>query len=481
MNDTRLCPEYLQTYFAEQYEPISWVTRSAYVTATINTVSAVPATFLNLLVIVAILRSNTLRSPSFLLICSMAVSDFMVGVVLQPRFTVLRVAEIMGEFGLYCKAAQMGSANSVGMLVSVITAALISIDRYLALHLRMRYNVVVTRSRVVKMIVMLWFVSICLGALVPLISMLVFTIFLNAIVSMLVPVIVVCYVKCFHTLRQQRNKIGAANIPLQRAKVSGTNSKGWVAPALTSNLGTQQNTMQCCLEDYLDNESSLASGVGQICPSNQVNHKIHNNLSNQISLENQGRPGDEIIIGIEVRPSNQVSPRNEVSLEKQAHPSSPFRLGNQTRPSNDINLENQVNPRNEICMVNEACPNNELSLSNRTSPIKHVSLGKKIIPSNQSKHGHRKLKRINFNMNLVKYENVSFTMLLIIINLFMCYTVYLVFLPLLYFAIGYNGTVKFCSDVGMLLVSINSALNPIIYLMRMREIRNSIWALMREP
>ncbi|EDO38848.1 predicted protein [Nematostella vectensis] len=86
MNDTRLCPDYLQKYFAEQYDPASWLTRAEYVNLIINTLSTVPAIFLNLLVIAAILRFDTLRSPSFLLICSMAVSDFLVVAFRYKRF-----------------------------------------------------------------------------------------------------------------------------------------------------------------------------------------------------------------------------------------------------------------------------------------------------------------------------------------------------------------------------------------------------------
>ncbi|XP_048577971.1 uncharacterized protein LOC5510454 isoform X2 [Nematostella vectensis] len=134
MNDTRLCPDYLQKYFAEQYDPASWLTRAEYVNLIINTLSTVPAIFLNLLVIAATLRSDTLRSPSFLLICSMAVSDFLVGVLLQPRFTVLRVAEITVDLDLYCRAAQLHFVINVFMLASLLTAMLISVDRYLALH-----------------------------------------------------------------------------------------------------------------------------------------------------------------------------------------------------------------------------------------------------------------------------------------------------------------------------------------------------------
>ncbi|XP_048583402.1 histamine H2 receptor-like [Nematostella vectensis] len=187
MNSSISCIGYIKAYFLFEYEPTSWVTRSCYVTATISTISAVPATFLNLLVIAAIARSSTLRSPSFLLICSMAVSDLLVGLLFQPRFTVLRVAEAMGDFDVYCHAAYLASFGNVVIMMSVMTVAMISIDRYLALHLKNRYKVVVTKGRVVKTLLLLWTLSICLGAVMPLISITVSNVLLVTLIWPVLP------------------------------------------------------------------------------------------------------------------------------------------------------------------------------------------------------------------------------------------------------------------------------------------------------
>ena len=92
----------------------------------------------NSLVIAAILRTPTLRAPFTTLLCSLAVSDLLVGLVLQPLYI---ANALTGNTPL--KRAFNTTVFSV-CGVSLLTMAVISVDRFLALHYHMRYPYLMT-------------------------------------------------------------------------------------------------------------------------------------------------------------------------------------------------------------------------------------------------------------------------------------------------------------------------------------------------
>ena len=94
----------------------------------------------NTLVLAAILRTPSLRSPSIVLLCSLAVSDLLVGLVVQPLY----VASLTGH-GSLLQALNVMVFSLCGASLFAITA--ISVDRFLALHYHMRYPSLVTTHR----------------------------------------------------------------------------------------------------------------------------------------------------------------------------------------------------------------------------------------------------------------------------------------------------------------------------------------------
>ncbi|XP_020914443.1 melanocyte-stimulating hormone receptor-like [Exaiptasia diaphana] len=120
----------------------------------INGLLVLPTTFLNLLIILGILRNPYLRKPSYLLICALAFTDFGVGVLLQPLFIVRKVALFSSRHDIYCTLVHSG--NILAHLVcspSFFIVTVISIDRYLAIRLQTRYNHIVTVKTVLKFLI----------------------------------------------------------------------------------------------------------------------------------------------------------------------------------------------------------------------------------------------------------------------------------------------------------------------------------------
>ena len=98
----------------------------------------------NALVLAAILRTPSLRSvPSTIFLCSLAITDFLVGLVVQPVYIAIELRHLTGEF--IFKAIVSMSTSLCGVSLATITA--ISVDRLLALHYHMTYPNLMTTKR----------------------------------------------------------------------------------------------------------------------------------------------------------------------------------------------------------------------------------------------------------------------------------------------------------------------------------------------
>ena len=109
----------------------------------------------NTLVLATILRTPSLRSPSTVLLCSLAISDLLVGLVVQPVYIAHRLTE---NSSLY-QALKILAFSACG--VSLLTMTAISVDRFLALHCHMRYPNLMPTHRAMYTSAALWFLGFC--------------------------------------------------------------------------------------------------------------------------------------------------------------------------------------------------------------------------------------------------------------------------------------------------------------------------------
>ena len=108
----------------------------------LNVLLMLPSITGNVFLLVAILRTSSLRSPSTIFLCSLAVSDLLVGMVVQPFY----IAHQLNP-GLRLKDAFDAFSSLLDCGVSLCTVTAISVDRYLALHHHMRYQNLMTDKR----------------------------------------------------------------------------------------------------------------------------------------------------------------------------------------------------------------------------------------------------------------------------------------------------------------------------------------------
>ena len=129
-----------------------------------NIPTSVAAAFGNLLVLVSIWRTSSLHLPSFVLLFNLALSDLCVGLIVQPAFVTATLARMSGAQDVLCLALISTTvSSSILCTVSLLTMTAISVDRYLAVSLHLRYQEVVTVARAVRLVVLVWLISAVLA------------------------------------------------------------------------------------------------------------------------------------------------------------------------------------------------------------------------------------------------------------------------------------------------------------------------------
>ncbi len=114
----------------------------------------------NAMILFTLRKCQSLHSPSKALLCSLALTDLFVGLVVLPLFTTYYLLVILEMPRYYCVIAiTFGRTSTFIGAASLGTIATIAIDRYLAFHLRLRYRELVKLRRVVFILVFVWIIA----------------------------------------------------------------------------------------------------------------------------------------------------------------------------------------------------------------------------------------------------------------------------------------------------------------------------------
>ena len=106
--------------------------------------------FANSLVLAAMWTAPSLRSPSTVFLCCLTVSDILVGFIAQPIYIATELTRAPFLYGA------MFGLTALACGVSVCTMAVISVDRYLALHYHMTYQHIMTEKRALYITLTVW-------------------------------------------------------------------------------------------------------------------------------------------------------------------------------------------------------------------------------------------------------------------------------------------------------------------------------------
>ena len=164
---------------------------------------------LNIVTIIALRKPLTIPRALKIFLLSLAVSDLAVGLLVQPLYITRLVMMIKENTQTPYFEITLNSFKATGSFLSYASlfgVVALTADRFLALHLHLRYKELVTLKRVVAVVISIWIISAILMLLSIWIP--------NALWIIFVPVKSVCYLttalsyfKIYLAVRHHSNQI----------------------------------------------------------------------------------------------------------------------------------------------------------------------------------------------------------------------------------------------------------------------------------
>ena len=135
---------------------------SSIVNCVFNAFSAYTAIMLNILTIHAMRKTSSLPKPLKTLLLSLSVSDLGVGLLVQPLY----IAWMLGpSYSGYSLRTPLNIIAIAYVYASFFSVVAISVDRFLAIHLHLRYQELVTHKRAVVVVISIWVFSALLSSM----------------------------------------------------------------------------------------------------------------------------------------------------------------------------------------------------------------------------------------------------------------------------------------------------------------------------
>ena len=122
---------------------------------------------LNIITIQALRKTSSLPRTLKTLLLSLAASDLGVGLLAHPMFVAHLIILIQQNTSDDAYGAVFAIFSNTLAIASFFSVVAITVDRFLAVHLHLRYQELVTHKRVIAVVISIWVISAFLSLLFP--------------------------------------------------------------------------------------------------------------------------------------------------------------------------------------------------------------------------------------------------------------------------------------------------------------------------
>lgn len=138
---------------------------SLIINSVLNAFLSYTTVFLNCVTIHAVRKTSSLSTPLKTLLLSLAVSDLGIGLLNQPFYVAL-LSRSLQHFNLGCTAYTAFTFVIIFFTsASLFGVMAVSMDRYMAIHLHLRYQELVTEKRIIIGVALIWLLSACMASI----------------------------------------------------------------------------------------------------------------------------------------------------------------------------------------------------------------------------------------------------------------------------------------------------------------------------
>ncbi|XP_078347427.1 adenosine receptor A2a-like [Oculina patagonica] len=170
------------------------------------------AIILNIITIHAIRKTSSFPKTFKTLLLSLAVSDVGVGLLGQPFYTSLLIRWIQQNNPGCSIYVVFVIITGLFTLASFFGVVAVSVDRFLAIHLHLRYQELVTHKRVVAVVISIWVLSLFLPLMALWVSLDIYSLFtlILGVVGLVLTILV--YIRIHLAVRRHKNQIQALQV-----------------------------------------------------------------------------------------------------------------------------------------------------------------------------------------------------------------------------------------------------------------------------
>ena len=172
---------------------------------------------LNVLVIIAVKTKPRLRTNSNIVLGCLAVTDGLMGVIVQPLFALNRISTLQGDISKeYCILDQLTS-NTVRLLCasSNFHLVLMSVERFLAIKYSFAYTTMVTKAKILATSAVAWITAVVLTFPLVITSKNVYLLTNNIILAVCLAIITFCQAAVYAETRRHERQIAAQQVTME--------------------------------------------------------------------------------------------------------------------------------------------------------------------------------------------------------------------------------------------------------------------------
>lgn len=203
------------------------VKKVLFVNCAVNIPLAVTSIIGNSLVLHAVWITATLRSPSLVLLCGLALSDLAVGVVTQPFFIAKDYIQLLSQDqslkNLLLRIYNVFAFYLCGISLCTVTA--VSMDRLVAIQKPLHYPSVVTVSRARRVLVSVWTTCAILVS-AQFWNDTIFLVLVAVVICVCLFLSVFCHVRIYKIVRHHKRRLQIQREAIKTNNVDVNNMSG---------------------------------------------------------------------------------------------------------------------------------------------------------------------------------------------------------------------------------------------------------------